>query len=71
MVKISVYWITACSVEGTPILKMKSIIFFLYRDTKYVLEINLMEIGDSRPATLGKSYLNLYLMKLDFINMNN
>ena len=54
-VKTSVYWVTTCSVERTHILEMESIISF-YRDTEYFLEIRLMEIGYSEPATLVKSY---------------
>ena len=53
-IKTSVYWITTCSFEETHILKMKSIISF-YRDTKYPLEISLIEIGYSGPTTLVKS----------------
>ena len=55
MVKTSVCWVTTHSVEGTHILKMESIISF-YRDTKYPLEISLMEINYSGPNTLVKSY---------------
>ena len=44
MVKTSVCWVTTCSVEGTHILKMESIISF-YRDTKYPIEISLMGTG--------------------------
>ena len=51
MVKTLVCWITIRSVEGTHILKMDSIISF-YSDTKYPLEINLIGIGYSGPATL-------------------
>ena len=54
MVKTSVCWVTACSVEGTHIFKMESIIFF-HKDVKYPLEISLMRIGYSRLATLVKS----------------
>ena len=54
MVKTSVCWVTAHSVEGTHILKMESIISF-YRDTKYPLEISLMETGYSGPTTLVNS----------------
>ena len=39
------------NVEGTHILKMKSIISF-YRDMKYPLEISLMGTGYSGLATL-------------------
>ena len=46
-VKISIYWVTVCSVEEIHILKMKSIIFF-YRDTKYHFEISLMGTGYSK-----------------------
>ena len=46
MVKTSVCWVTICSVEGTHILKMESIIIF-YRDTKYPHEISLMGTGYS------------------------
>ena len=46
MVKPSVYWVTTCSIEGTHILKVESIISF-YRDMKYPLEINLMGTGYS------------------------
>ena len=51
MVKTSVCSVTTRSVEETYILKIESIICF-YRDMKYPLEISLMEIGYSRPATL-------------------
>ena len=54
MVKTSVCWVTTHSVEGTHILKMESIISF-YRDTKYPLEISLMETGYSGPTTLVNS----------------
>ena len=50
-VKTLVCWVTTRSVEGTHILKMESIISF-YRDTKYPLDISLMGIGYSGPATL-------------------
>ena len=55
MVKTSICWVTACSVKGTYILKMESIISF-YRDIKYPIEINLMGTGYSEPVTLIKSY---------------
>ena len=70
IVKTSVCWVTARSVEGTHILKMESIISF-YRDTNYSLEISLMGTGYLGPATLVKNYKSLYLLKLDFINMKN
>ena len=55
MVKTSVCWVTAHSVEGVHIFKIESIISF-YRDTKYLIEISLMGISYSGPATLVKSY---------------
>ena len=55
IIKTSICWITTCSVEGTHILKMESIISF-YRDTKYPLEISLMRTGYLGLATLVKSY---------------
>ena len=45
-VKTLVCWVTTCSVDGTHILKMESIISF-YKDTKYPLEISLMGTGYS------------------------
>ena len=50
-VKISICWVTRCSVEGTHILKMESIISF-DRDTKYPLKISLIETNSSKQATL-------------------
>ena len=55
MVKTLVCWVTTCSIEGTHILKMESIISF-YKDTKYFLKISLMGTDYSGPATLIKSY---------------
>ena len=55
MVKTSVCWVTTCSIEETHILKMESIISF-YKDTKYLIEISLMETSYSRLATLVKTY---------------
>ena len=46
-VKISICWVTVCSVEEIHILKMESIIFF-YRDMQYHFEISLMETGYSK-----------------------
>ena len=54
MVKTLVCWVTTHSVEGTHILKMESISSF-YRDTKYPLEISLMETGYLGPTTLVNS----------------
>ena len=50
-VKSSVCWVITRSVKGTYILKIESIMTF-YRDMKYPLEISLMGIGYSGPATL-------------------
>ena len=50
-VKTLVCWVTTHNVEGTHILKMKSIISF-YRDMKYPLEISLIGTGYSGLATL-------------------
>ena len=54
-VKTLICCVIARSVEKTHILKMESIISF-YKDTKYPLEISLIEIGYSGPTTLVKSY---------------
>ena len=51
MVKTLVCWVTTCSIEGTHILKMESIISF-YKDMKYPLEISLIGTGYSGQATL-------------------
>ena len=64
-VKISVYWITACSVEGTHILKIKFIIY-IYRDTKYPIEINLMGISDSRLGHFSKKLLKFIFNEIRF-----
>ena len=69
-IKTSVCWVIARSIEGTHILNMEFIISF-YRDTKYSLEISLMGTGYSGPTTLVKNYKSLYLLKVDFININN
>ena len=59
-VETSICWVTTRSVEVTHLLKMESIISF-YRDTKYPLEISLMGIGYSGPATLVRvTKVNIY-----------
>ena len=63
-VKTSVCWVTARSVEGTHILKIESIISF-YRDTKYPLEINLMELV-IQGAHFSKELLKLIFIEIGF-----